>query len=108
MVTLLDYWKEITSGIGVVITFIIGRKSAKFLEKKQQVDAIDTMQKTYDVFLKHYKDQLDVLTKRLDYLEQTNLVLTENSKNWETKFKNLSKQYESLKKEFETYKLKHE
>lgn len=107
MVTLLDFWKEITFTIGLIGTFIAGRKSAKILEKKQQTDAIDTMQKTYDVFLKHYEKQYEKLSKRLDDLEHINFELTETAKSWESKFRELHKQHELLKKQFEAYKAKH-
>jgi len=107
MVSIIEYWGEISIAIGGIASFIVGRKSTKLLEKKQTVDAIDAMQKTYDVFLQHYKEQFDNLTNRLNALEVRNAVLTESAESWEKKFKSLEKQHDVLKKEFETYKLKH-
>ena len=107
MVSIIEYWREIGSTIGGIVIFLAGRKSTKILEKKQTVDAIDAMQKTYDVFLNHYKDQYNALTERLNNLELRNAILTESAETWESKFKDLSKLYETLKKEFETYKAKH-
>lgn len=107
MVSIIEYWKEISSALGGIVIFLAGRKSTKILEKKQTVEAIDAMQKTYDVFLKHYQEQYDRLTDRLNNLELRNAVLTESAETWERKFKDLSKLYETLKKEFETYKAKH-
>lgn len=122
MVTLLDYWKEITSGIGVVLTFVLGRKSAKFLEKKQQADAIDTMQKTYNVFLEHYNVQHTTIvgqynevlennknvTERMNKLSEqfVNLQLAyskevEISQNWQKLHSELKRQYDDLEKKYE-------
>lgn len=107
MVTLVEYADKILISLGGILTFVAGRKSARFLEKKQQADAVTTMQKTYDVFLDHYSKQYEKLSKRLDDLEHTNSELTETAKNWESKFKDLHKQHELLKKQFEAYKAKH-
>jgi len=107
MVSIIEYWREISYTLGGVVVFLVGRKSTKILEKKQTVEAIDAMQKTYDVFLKHYQDQYNSLTDRLNNLELRNAVLTESAQTWEKKFKDLSKLYESLKREFETYKTEH-
>jgi hypothetical protein len=107
MTSIIEYWREIGITVGGIISFIVGRKSTKILEKKQTVEAIDAMQRTYDVFLKHYQDQYDKLVERLNNLELRNAILTESAETWEKKFKDLEKQYESLKKEFEAYKSKH-
>lgn len=104
MVSLIEYWREISVTFGAVIVFLGGRKSAKILERKQSAEAIDTMQKTYGVFLEHYKVQYDELILRLNRLELRNAVLTESSEAWEKKFKELSKKYEQLKIDFEKYK----
>ena len=107
MVSIIEYWREIGSTVGGIVLFLAGRKSTKILEKKQTVEAIDAMQKTYDVFLKHYQDQYNTLTDRLNNLELRNAVLTESAETWESKFKDLYKQHELLKKEFDSYKEKH-
>jgi|SRR6478736_903886 len=114
MVSLIEYWRELGLTIGAIVTFLAGRKSTKLQEKKQTVDAIDAMQKTYDVFLKHYEDNYNKLLARLDNLELRNTILTESSQAWEKKFKDLAKEYESFKKEheslknaFESYKKNH-
>ena len=106
MVSIIEYWREISIAIGGLVSFIVGRKSTKLLEKKQTVDAIDAMQKTYDVFLQHYKEQYENLTKRLNTLEVRNAVLTESAETWETKFKVLKKQHDSLQLAFDKLKNK--
>lgn len=89
-------------------TFFIGRKSTKILERKNNADAVTAMQTTYDVFLKHYKDQYEQLIERLNKLEMRNAILLESSQEWEKKFKELEKNHEKLKLEFDNYKKKHE
>ena len=101
---MIEYWREIVLVIGGCVTFIVGRKSTKLSEKIQEVSAVDAMQKTYDVFLKHYKDQYDQLLSRLDNLELRNSVLAEASESWEKKFNELTNHHEKLKREFEIYK----
>jgi chaperonin cofactor prefoldin len=108
MNNILDFLKELAIiGGGGIFAFFAGRKSKAILEKHQTVDAIDAMQKTYDVFLTHYKYQFDELTDRLNALELRNALLTESAETWEKKFKVLEKQHETLKKQFESYKLNH-
>lgn len=107
MVSLLEYWRELGLSIGAIITFLAGRKSTKLMEKKQTVEAIDAMQKTYDVFLKHYEDNYNKLLGRVDNLELRNSILMESSQTWEKKFKDLSKEHEKLKVDFEAYKRNH-
>jgi chromosome segregation ATPase len=122
MVNLLDFWKEITVTAGVILTFIAGRKSSKILEKKQQADAISTMQKTYDTFLEHYDKQYKSLqhqyeqvlnvsnasTKKINDLQDqfSNLWLSysrevEVSQNWEKMHRELDKQHEALNKKYD-------
>lgn len=108
MVTLLNYWQEISLTLGAVATFFIGRKSTKILERKNNADAVTAMQTTYDVFLKHYKDQYDELITRLTKLELRNSILLESSQEWEKKFRELEKNHDLLKLEFDNYKKKHE
>lgn len=88
--------------------FLVGRKSTKILERKNNADAVTAMQTTYDVFLKHYKDQYDQLIERLNKLELRNAILLESSQEWEKKFKELEKNHEDLKLEFDNYKKQHE
>lgn len=108
MITLLNYWQEITATVGIFGAFIFGRKSAKILERKNNADAVTAMQTTYDIFLKHYKEQYEQLIERLNKLELRNAILLESSKEWETKFRDLEKSYEKLKMDFENYKKQHE
>ncbi len=79
MITILDYWREISATIGGICMFVFGRKSASILERKNNAEAVSTMQTTYDVFLKHYKEQYDELITRLNKLELRNAVLLESS-----------------------------
>ena len=117
-VGLIEYWKEISIFIGGAVSFIVGRKSTKILEKKQTVDAIDAMQKTYDIFLGHYKEQYTTLSEKLNKLQEqfeglqySYKIEAEAAKNWETlhreldkKYTELEKLYEKLKSDFEKYK----
>lgn len=107
MVTILDYWRELSVTAGAILTFFIGRKSTKITERKNNADAVTAMQATYDVFLKHYKDQYDQLLIRLTNLELRNAVLLESSEEWQYKFRELEKNHARLKLEFEEYKKKH-
>jgi ABC-type phosphate transport system auxiliary subunit len=114
MNSFLDYWREISIAIGGVATFIVGRKSNQLLEKKQEIDTVDSMRTMYNNFIVDYNVQYENLTKRLNTLEIRNAVLTESTErfeesahSWEDKFKVIEKQYKTLKREFENYKLKH-
>jgi beta-galactosidase beta subunit len=89
----LQYLGAIISGI---ILFITGRKTSKIAEKKDNANAVEAMQRTYDVFLKHYKDEHDGLLSRLDGLELRNAILMESAETWERKFKELDKKYKDL------------
>ncbi len=104
----LDNWKELTATLSAVFLFFAGRKSTKLQEKKQTVDAVDAMQKTYDVFLQHYTKQYDDVMKRLTDMELRNSILLESSQTWERKFKELTMLYEKLKLDFDKYKKIHE
>lgn len=97
-------WKELTASFTGLFIFLVGRGSAK---KKESIDAVDSMQKTYDVFLKHYTDQYNTIIQRLTDMELRNAILLESSREWEYKFKDLEKLYEKLKKDFDNYKNKH-
>lgn len=108
MITILDYWRELTIAIGGVMTFFLGRRSAKILERKNNADAVSAMQNTYDIFLKHYNEQYSQLVKRLNDLELRNSILLQSSQEWEAKFRELEKLYEKLKLDFENYKKQHE
>lgn len=122
MVSIIEYWKEISMAFGAIASFIVGRKSAKILEKQQQADAISTMQKTYDAFLGHYNTQHTTIvsqykevlesnrktTERLNKLQEqfVNLQLAyakevEISQNWEKLHSQLQKQYVQLEKKYE-------
>ena len=122
MVNLLDFWKEITVTAGVILTFIAGRKSSKILEKKQQADAISTMQKTYDTFLGHYDTQYKTLQDQYkQVLQVSNDAVAETkdlqkqfsqlwlsyskeveiSQNWEKMHRELDKQHEALNKKYD-------
>lgn len=107
MVSLLEYWRELGLSVGAIVTFLAGRRSTKIMEKKQTVEAIDAMQKTYDVFLNHYKKQYDEIIAKLNNLELRNAILTESSQSWEKKFKDLSEKYKKLNEDFEAYKKIH-
>ena len=119
--TILDNWKEILAIASPFLTFFAGRKSTKLLEKKQQVDAVDTMQKTYDLFLEHYnKQHTTVVTQynevldnnknisdRLNKLQEQFVRLQlayakeiENSQNWEKLHRELEKQYRNLENKY--------
>lgn len=130
--SLIEYADKILIALGGILTFVLGRKSSKILEKKQQAEAIDTMQKTYDMFLVHYQKQYDRLVEdnRTLHSKQDNLNRQfaelqlsyakeiENSQNWEKlhrelekqhsilekKYDGLEKLYEKLKADFEKYK----
>ena len=70
MVSIIEYWREIGSTVAGIVLFLAGRKSTKILEKQQEVDAVATMQKTYDTFLGHYNNQYQKLTDQVDKLQK--------------------------------------
>ena len=109
MVSIIEYWKEISGAIGAVVLFIAGRKSTKLTEKQQQVDAITTMQKTYDTFLGHYDSQYKKLVEQVGKLQSAFLELQlsyakeiEKSENWEKLHRELERQYRDLEKKYNT------
>lgn len=106
-VSIIEYWREISIALGGIVTFIFGRKSAKFLEKRQQADAVTTMQKTYDVFLEHYEKQYKELIERMNKLQEAFLTLQLNyskelevSAKWQKLHSELEKQYKDLEKKY--------
>ena len=108
MVSIIEYWREISGAIGAVVLFIAGRKSTKLTEKQQQVDAITTMQKTYDTFLGHYDSQYKKLVEQVDKLQKAFVELNlaysrevEISQNWEKLHRELEKQYRDLEKKYD-------
>ena len=108
-VSIIEFWREISIFVGGVVTFIVGRKSAKFLEKQQQGDAIATMQKTYDTFLGHYDSQYKKLVEQVNKLQSAFLLLQlsyakeiEKSENWQKLHRELEKQYRDLEKKYNT------
>jgi hypothetical protein len=102
-----EYLQFIAGIISGVLIFITGRKTAKTKEIVEKSNAVDAMQATYDVFLKHYKLQYDNLLIRLDGLELRNAILMESAETWENKFKLIERKYNVLEKDFEAYKKKH-
>lgn len=105
--TVLDNWKEILAIAAPFLTFFAGRKATKLLEKKQQADAVDTMQKTYDVFLIHYNKQYEEVVTRLDKLQGAFLDLQlsyakeiETSAKWKQLHSELEKQYKDLERKY--------
>jgi chaperonin cofactor prefoldin len=104
MNNILDYWKEISIAIGSLVSFLAGRKSNVLLEKKQEIDTVDSMRTMYNNFIADYNVQYDNLTKRLNALEVRNAVLTESAETWETKFKVLKKQHDALQLAFNKLK----
>jgi len=105
--SVIDNWKDIVTVAAPFLTFFAGRKATKLLEKKQQVDAIDTMQKTYDTFLMHYNNQYQKLTDQIDKLQKAFVDLQlayakeiETSQNWEKLHRKLEEQYKMLEKKY--------
>ena len=106
MNSFLEYWREISIAIGGVATFIVGRKSNQLLEKKQEIDTVDSMRTMYTNFIIDYNVQYANLTNRLNALEVRNAILTESAETWETKFKVLKKQHDALQLAFNKLKNK--
>lgn len=122
MVSLIEYADKILIALGGILTFVLGRKSSKILEKKQQADAISTMQKTYDTFLEHYDTQYKTLQEQYkQVLGVSNDAVIETkelqkqfsqlwlsysreievSQNWEKMHRELDKQHEALNKKYD-------
>ena len=116
MISLLaEHWREISAAIGGILTFIIGRKSTKFLEKKQQVDAVNTMQKTYDMFMTHYEKEYQLINQKLDKLQNQFIEQSlayakeiERSQNWEKLHRELQEKYYSLDKKYQILEKEHD
>lgn len=107
MVSIIEHWREISAAIGGIVLFFSGRKSVKIQERKNNAEAVSSMQQTYDVFLKHYKEQYENIMKRLNDLEIKNSTLLKSEENWKQKFNELQNKYDKLSKDFEEYKRKH-
>ena len=103
---LTQNWEILTGLTGAIVTFFAGRKSNALLEKKQEIDTVDSMRTMYNNFIADYNVQYDNLTKRLNALEVRNAVLTESAETWETKFKVLKKQHDALQLAFNKLKNK--
>lgn len=109
MTSIIEYWREISIAVGAVASFIVGRKSTKILEKQQQVDAIATMQKTYDTFLGHYDSQFIKLTAQVDKLQNAFVELQlayakeiEKVESGRKLYRELQVQYKELEKKYDT------
>ena len=107
--SIIEFWREISIFVGGVVTFIVGRKSARFLEKQQQVDAVATMQKTYDTFLGHYDSQFQKLTTQVDKLQTAFVELQlayakeiEKVESGRKLHRELQIQYKELEKKYDT------
>lgn len=105
--SVIDNWKDIVTVAAPFLTFFAGRKATKLLEKKQQVDAIDTMQKTYDTFLMHYNNQYQKLTDQVDKLQKAFVDLQlayakeiEKVENGRKLYRELKIQYMDLEKKY--------
>lgn len=115
MTSIIEYWREISLAIGGIVSFIVGRKSARFLEKKQQADAVSTMQNMYDTFLTQYKEQYKILQDQVNKLQAAFLELQlsyakeiEVSQNWEKLHRELERQYRDLEKKHNDLERQHE
>jgi predicted nuclease with TOPRIM domain len=105
-ISLIDYWREITIAVGGCATFFAGLKSSKLLEKTQKINAIDAMQKTYDVFLQHYKTQMNELLDRMAEIELRNAVLMEEAESWKKRYEDLELKYRKLEDKLKDYEKK--
>lgn len=115
MTSIIEYWREISLAAGGIVSFIVGRKSARFLEKKQQADAVSTMQNMYDTFLTQYKEQYKILQDQVNKLQSAFLELQlsyakeiEVSQNWEKLHRELERQYRDLEKKHNDLERQHE
>ena len=99
-------WEILTGIAGGIVTFFAGRKSNLLLEKKQEIDTVDSMRTMYNNFIIDYNVQYENLTNRLNALEVRNTILTESAESWETKFKVLKKQHDALQLAFNKLKNK--
>jgi hemoglobin-like flavoprotein len=102
-VSLIEYWREISIAVGGVATFIAGLKSSKLMEKSQKINAVDAMQKTYDVFLEHYKHQMSELLDRMAQIELRNAILTEAAESWKKRYEELDEKYKKLEAKLKVY-----
>lgn len=105
--SLIEYWREISMAFGGVVTFLAGYKSSKLAERNQKISAVDAMQKTYDVFLEHYKEQMKTLLDRVSEIELRNAFLTEAAENWKKKYDELLEKYKQLENKLKVYEKDH-
>lgn len=73
------------------------------MEKTQKINAVDAMQKTYDVFLQHYKSQMNELLDRMAEIELRNAILTEAAETWKKKYEELDVKYKNLEYKLKAY-----
>lgn len=110
---LLDNLVTIIGFLSVPIAYLFGGKRAKAIElKKNDSDALKSMQEVYDSFLVHFQKQMDAALIKVDFLEkqytELNLLYRkeiEKSKDWEKKHNELQLAHDKLKKEFDKLKL---
>ena len=124
---IIEYWKELSALIGIVLAYAGGIKSRGFKDKEAGADAISALQKVYDKYIEHNSLVAKEIALRVEILESQNKdlqksfndmalnytnVLTE-SKKFEAQYTLLTKEYEqlkvdheALKKEFDAYKKK--
>lgn len=105
-ISLIEYWREISITVGGIITFLAGQKTSKIMEKSQKINAIDAMQKTYDVFLHHYKTQMNELLDRMAEIELRNAVLMEEAESWKKRYEDLELKYRKLEDKLKDYEKK--
>lgn len=111
---MVEHLKDLAYVIGVVVTFIVGRKSTKITDKSGEIDNLSKYQLMYERFVSQYTQQYDTvqtvveaLRKEVRNLELRNAIIIEESETWKKRFNNLQSLYDKLKEEFENYKMKH-
>ena len=124
---LLDNLVTIIGFLGVPLAYIFGGKRAKELElkskettiKKDDSDALKSMQEVYNSFLEDYKLRMVEVMSEITAIKKHNKDLQlqfneinllyhkeiEKSKNWEKKHNELQTAHDKLKKDFDKLKL---
>jgi len=127
---LLQNWYNILATLGIPVAWFFGGR------KKQNLEALETLQRIYDGYVEHDKIRTAKLEDRLEKVEEHNrnlqesfnsmqlsyALVVEESQKWQKKYselekisdnreellKSLKKEHDKLKKEFEEYKKMHQ
>ena len=100
---MIDNFKDIAYIIGAIITFLVGRKSTKLINKGTEIENLTKYQDMYDKFVEQYQKEFKTLGDKIADLELRNSILTEDSETWKKKYNELDVKYKILEDKLKSY-----